>query len=258
MADNVNITPGSGQAIAADEVNDATLGTVAVQYVKIMDGTLNGTGKASVSGNGLAVDPKTLPPGAATAAKQAAPGTAGSPSVDVYSTQGVDGGTPAAVVGKTVAVNATLTRPADTNAYTALDAISDSVSSPTVLTFNNVARVNNGSGYLTKLRMMTNQSTFIGRIRLHLFHTAPTAINDNAACTLLWANRSNRIGHITLDAASTEGSGSDAANASAISIRLPFVCAAADRNIYALVETLDGFTPISGQNFFFELTAELN
>src|SRR5690348_17007050 len=55
MADNVAITAGSGTTIAADEVVDGTLGTVKVQYVKIMDGTLNGTGKATVDTNGLNV-----------------------------------------------------------------------------------------------------------------------------------------------------------------------------------------------------------
>lgn len=56
MTDNVSVTAGSGTTIAADEVVDGTLGTVKVQYVKIMDGTLDGTSKASVSSSGLKVD----------------------------------------------------------------------------------------------------------------------------------------------------------------------------------------------------------
>lgn len=50
------ITAGSGTTIAADEVADGTLGTVKVQYVKLMDGTLDGTNKAGVGSNGLKVD----------------------------------------------------------------------------------------------------------------------------------------------------------------------------------------------------------
>lgn len=61
MADNVAITAGSGTTVAADEVVDGTLGTVKVQYLKIMDGTLDGTTKAAVGANGLAVDVKALP-----------------------------------------------------------------------------------------------------------------------------------------------------------------------------------------------------
>src|SRR5581483_7434320 len=56
MSDNVAITAGSGTTIAADEVADGTLGTVKVQYVKLMDGTLDGTSKAAVGANGLKVD----------------------------------------------------------------------------------------------------------------------------------------------------------------------------------------------------------
>jgi len=56
MADNVAITAGSGTTIAADEVSDGTLGSCKVQYVKIMDGTLNGTDKAAVSSDGLLVN----------------------------------------------------------------------------------------------------------------------------------------------------------------------------------------------------------
>lgn len=56
MADNVDVTPGTGKTIGTDEVVDADLGTVQIQYVKIMDGTINGTDKAAVGSNGLVVD----------------------------------------------------------------------------------------------------------------------------------------------------------------------------------------------------------
>lgn len=56
MADNVTL-PGSGALVATDEVTDGTLGTVQVQYLKLMDGTLDGTNKATVtSGGALKVD----------------------------------------------------------------------------------------------------------------------------------------------------------------------------------------------------------
>lgn len=48
MADNVAVTAGTGTSIAADEVVDGTLGTVKVQFVKLMDGTLDGTAKAKI------------------------------------------------------------------------------------------------------------------------------------------------------------------------------------------------------------------
>ena len=46
------ITAGTGTTVAADEVTDGTLGTAKVQYMKIMDGTLDGTAKAAVNSVG--------------------------------------------------------------------------------------------------------------------------------------------------------------------------------------------------------------
>lgn len=52
MADNIDVTPGSGATVAADEVTDGTLGVIKVQYVKVMDGTINSTNKLLVGSNG--------------------------------------------------------------------------------------------------------------------------------------------------------------------------------------------------------------
>ena len=52
MADNVVVTAGAGTTIAADEIVDGTLGTVKVQYVKVMDGTIDGTTKLVVNSAG--------------------------------------------------------------------------------------------------------------------------------------------------------------------------------------------------------------
>jgi len=58
MADNVTLNSMSGgNTVAADEVTDATLGTAKVQYVKLMDGTLDGTTKGVIDATyGLKVD----------------------------------------------------------------------------------------------------------------------------------------------------------------------------------------------------------
>ena len=55
MADNIAVTPGSGATMAADEVVDATLGTVKVGYGKIMDGTPDSTNKLIINANGEAL-----------------------------------------------------------------------------------------------------------------------------------------------------------------------------------------------------------
>jgi hypothetical protein len=58
MADNVTLNAMTGgNTVAADEVADGTLGTVKVQYVKLMDGTLDGTTKGVIDATyGLKVD----------------------------------------------------------------------------------------------------------------------------------------------------------------------------------------------------------
>ena len=93
MADGSLRTPGSGETIATDEVVDGTLGTVKVQYVKLMDGTLDGTTKSLIDTNGLKV--ATSNPSIA--------GTAGTPNSGVLSVQGITGATPVLVQGQQAA-----------------------------------------------------------------------------------------------------------------------------------------------------------
>jgi hypothetical protein len=84
VSDNVSITAGTGTSIAADEVADATLGTVKVQYIKIMDGTLNGTNKVTVKGASTApavtdpalvvsISPNSINPNGRTTVANSAP-----------------------------------------------------------------------------------------------------------------------------------------------------------------------------------------
>lgn len=216
MADNIDVTPGSGKTVATDDV-----GGFHYQRVKVSHGA-----------DGSATD-----------------------------TSAAD---PFPVAGPTGArVAATLTRPGDGNVYAANDCVANATSGATYTTFSNVARVNAGSGYVVKARLVTNQSTCTARFRLHLFHTAPTAINDNAAFTLLDADKANKVGELTFPSAVTEGSGSDAAYAQLTpggqgGVPLHFVAAGGSRTLYGLLETLDAFTPASSQTFWLELSGDLD
>jgi len=154
------------------------------------------------------------------------------------------------------------TRPANTTAYAAKDVIADSTASPVVMTFSNIARVAGGGGYITKARLLTDQKTNTARFRLHLYHTAPTAINDNDPMLLLYANKADRIGFIDFPACSTEdATNSTAANAfatpnvSGCNLPLEFT-SSGGRNLYGILETLDAFTPASGQKVYVELSAD--
>jgi hypothetical protein len=168
------------------------------------------------------------------------------------------------IVGSaTTVVGVELTRPADTTAYTAKDVVSDSTSAPTVLTFANFARVNAGSGIIVRARLMTDQKTNTAQFRLHLFHTAPTATNDNSPYLLLYSNAANRIGMIDFPAMTSE----DSTNSTAAATMRPssdggfgppnlwYQAAAASRAIYGVLEAVTAFTPASGQKFYIELAA---
>lgn len=157
-----------------------------------------------------------------------------------------------------VRVSVELTRPADTTAYAINDVVSNSTTSPTVLTFSNVARVNAGSGYIVKARILTDQKANVAAFRLHLFHTSPTATNDNAAYPLLYANAANRIGYIDFPAMNTEDATTSTAANTLWTGQLHFVCASASRDIYGVLETKTVFTPASGQKFYIELNSDNN
>lgn len=154
-------------------------------------------------------------------------------------------------------VEATLVRPADTNAYAANDVIANSVGSPTIFTIPFMPD-NGDSGYITKARALTNVNNFTGRLRLHLYHTAPVPVADNAPFALLWANRSSRIGFIDFPAMQTGGVGSDASNAFLPDIRLFFKLNDQTKNLFAIIQTLDAFTPVASQNFFFSFLIDKN
>lgn len=162
------------------------------------------------------------------------------------------------VGGHLLSITAAFARPADTTAYAAADAISDSTSAPTVITFANAFRVATGSAYLVKARVITDNAAFLPRLRLHLFNASPTLMNDNAAYTLLYADRAKQLGYVDIPALTIEGAGGTAARGLNAVVAAPLVAASGATSLFALLETLDAATPASGQNFSIELTFAQN
>lgn len=160
--------------------------------------------------------------------------------------------------GKHLLVSTSFTRPADTTLYTTKDVISNSTSAPTILTFSGAGLQNGGSGYIVKARLSTDLSTFTGVLRLWLFHTTITMINDNAPFTLLYTNKDKRVGCIDFTVAGTEGSGSDSVEAAYYGPPIAYKCASGDTALYGILEDITAFTPASGQGFFIELELDQN
>jgi len=117
-----------------------------------------------------------------------------------------------------------------------------------------------GTGYIVRCRVSTDQATCTARIRVHFYTVAAptTAIpGDNVAMTTTYANNAQNIGMIDMPAFTSNGGSSTAARSLDITSRLPFVCAAASTIFYRL-ETLDAFTPASGQKFDLSLAVDQN
>lgn len=148
-----------------------------------------------------------------------------------------------------------ITRPADTTAYAAKDAISNSTSAPTILTFTGCARTAGQGGYVTKARLQTDQAANVSAYRLHLYNATLSAVNDNAAQTVLYANRASYLGYIDFPAASTDGS--DTANSLSTQAVFPYVTSGST-SLFGMLETITGFTPASGQKFYVQLTCDQN
>jgi hypothetical protein len=156
-----------------------------------------------------------------------------------------------------VTVGVEITRPADATPHAALDVVADTTTGLRAMTFTNMATIVGGNGIITKVRVMTDQKACVARFRLHLFDTLPTAIADNSPYLLLYANKTTAESYIDMPAMATEdSSNSTAAVSTNYYTRLPYVCAAADRNLYGILETLDIFTPAISQLIYVQLTAE--
>lgn len=157
-------------------------------------------------------------------------------------------------VGSTLANTAqTVTRPANTTAYSVNDAIGTATTH--VVQLDSALRTGVFTGYVTKAVLETSQAACVAQIRVHLFRSAPTAIVDNAALAILIADESNYLGFFDMPAFAQEGAGSTAA-LSVLALQFPIV--GTSTTIFAALETKTAFTPDSAQQFKIRLTVDQN
>ena len=152
------------------------------------------------------------------------------------------------VGGNLAMITTAFTRPADTTAYAANDAVGDSTSAITMQALANAARVSGGSGYITGIRINTDKKSITPRLRIHFYNTnGATLSNDNAAWQDRYADNSKYVGCWDLPAMRTGGDSTNSTNSYSedLNIRIPYTCAAT--SLYYVLETLDAFTPASGQ-----------
>ncbi|MEM9450908.1 MAG: hypothetical protein AAGA75_20580 [Cyanobacteria bacterium P01_E01_bin.6] len=148
---------------------------------------------------------------------------------------------------------ASFTRPNDASTYNPGDAIANSTSGASNLTFANAARVAGGNGYVQGALLETSHKAFSNKLLLYLYSVNPTAVNDNAAFNQ--APNANFITWITFDGAQIQtdgGSGSTVGYIDGLppnNTWKPFVCGAGSTAIFGQLVTPDGFTPIAQASY---------
>ena len=151
-------------------------------------------------------------------------------------------------------IDVTVTRPSDTNAYTANDELSSSTSAPTVNTITSAARTSGGTVRLVSARCVdsANQSTK-PQLVVFVFDTTTTPNNDNAAfapadsvlntCVAILPFNAWYPGDDTIGAS---GNAIAAYTGPALSIKT-----SGSANLFFRVKVLNAYTPVSAEAFVF-------
>lgn len=149
------------------------------------------------------------------------------------------------VGGTTVPITASKTRPNDTNAYTANDAVNESASAGTPWTFTGCARISGGTGLIIGIQAKCTDPAIVARFEVDLYTAAPAvAVNDNAEATQLVADITTFVCTIAIPALAKKTTNSTFAIARDNTIRQAFDCGAT-ANLFGVVRILDADTPIA-------------
>lgn len=153
------------------------------------------------------------------------------------------------------------TRPADTTAYAAGDVVSDNTVTTTIQEIVNFGPANGTTGFIVGAKIATDLKSITPRIRVHLYSVATVTINgDNVAWMDLYVDTPKQLGWFDLPPMIT---GADTINSTLSSsqdmtLRIPVKLDSATDSIFFVLETLDAFTPASGQKLTLTLLGELN
>lgn len=152
-----------------------------------------------------------------------------------------------------------LERPADTDNYTAKDAISDATSDPSNLEWD--LGVGNWGGRIRSITFMKSGTGTTGLgFRLYMFSAEPTAVEDNAA----WDPSDTDLGEGMLPGGGIDfADGDEDQNAStnihwaATNLDIPFVTDAAGK-LYGHLVATGTYNPASAERFYIKLGVELD
>jgi hypothetical protein len=161
------------------------------------------------------------------------------------------------VGGFTSDAQATITRPANTTAYTATNAAPQGIgtASSSLMTFNSVARPTMASGSIGSAKMTKSSTATAGaQFRLYLYTGTPTAdVADQAAFATKFADAANAIGYIDFVNPVT---GADCAlfTGSLSQGLLQYSLGVPNTKLYGELVVMNAYTPASGEQFLVDLS----
>lgn len=152
------------------------------------------------------------------------------------------------VGGNSAVPSVTITRPANTTAYTSGQLVSFNTVAATVNatpTTIAVARKNAGTGVIRRVRLATNHTGLAGTevFRVHLFKTAPTVVNGDGASFSANGVTAIAFGYIDVTLTEVFSDGSKGYTSSDII----FDAAGGSQSIFVLLEARNAYTPTSGE-----------
>jgi hypothetical protein len=154
------------------------------------------------------------------------------------------------IVSFLAGATATNTRPADTNAYTANDAVTNSTSAPTTLTFTSCARANGMGGVITGAQLVINKANAVtAEFHLWLFSASPTMTNDNAAFAPSTGDSANVTGSPIIFTGADMSDGSNSRIYNAINLPKSFKCGGSTTSLFGELQTRTAYTPTSAETY---------
>jgi hypothetical protein len=243
MADHVAITAGAGTTVAADEVVDGTLGTVKVQFVKIMDGTLDGTTKLKIQAEDATVDSGDAGI-LAMVKRNDTPANLSGTDGDAEVLQVSGGKLWTQNLGFPTTVSTDVTRPANTTVYAINDAVADTTPTAGGFTWTSAARKSGGSGVITDIFVSFEEDAatpLVGEV--FIFNQSVTAITDNAAFAITDAEAKTLVGIIPFSLADIGNQG----YAHVTNLNYMFTCVGS-ANLRFLIRAKNAYAPTTNSS----------
>lgn len=149
-------------------------------------------------------------------------------------------------------VDASVTRPADTVAYSAGDVVSTTTGVPVAMTFANIGGEMSRGGKLYSATLINSVAAATKPdIDLYLFDVSPVIAADNAAWTPTDAEMLNCLGVVAFTGANFKVGNGNGIIHNLVNPGLPFVCAV--RDLYGVMVARSGYTPTATEVFTIRL-----